>query len=264
MADKLNIKIFNEEELKKQSHSRLRYLAVQYGADPTKPLKQEELVEFILRMQKKTGGTITMSNNVAKPMQKKAAVDPEPEAEEDTPLCKTPNPPPPKTVAKAPAKAAAKTSAKAAAKPDPEPEPEDEEVEEPTAESPNEEDPEDAPVTRTRNSAKKALPAQKPDEQEEASEEEAAAEEPLAEVPQEPNDSLGAAVNAVGGAVDSVLAEVRDMRSELTDLSLSVRKKLFTQSGILRRLLVQSGMGKEDINALLARFDAEWAKAVGG
>jgi len=60
------IKVYSSEELGEWDYSRLRYLALQYGLAPDKSLKQAELIAFVLKKQKETGGKIPV-RTVAKP-----------------------------------------------------------------------------------------------------------------------------------------------------------------------------------------------------
>jgi hypothetical protein len=265
------IKVYTEEELKTFSFSRARYLAIQYEADPTKTMKLEEIIKFILAAQKRTGGKILARQTVAKPataaVKKPAAEEDEEKGEEEEP-----------TPTKAPAKAATKAPAKKAA-PAADPD-DDEEPAPPTSrkrtpidddEPPMDDD--DEPVAKP--SKKGKAPAAEPEEVEDdmppAAEDDVEEEANMGgtnpTVSPEAGGEIAGLLTAIGHTLDEIANSVTALteRVEQMDAGLLeevgiVREKMFIQSGLLRKILIKSGMGKEDVDKLIALYKADWEK----
>lgn len=284
------IKVYSSEELGEWDYSRLRYLALQYGLAPDKSLKQAELIAFVLKKQKETGGKIPV-RTVAKPSaSKKADDDEEGGGDEDEDAGD-------KKKASKPAGKAAKASKPADDEEDDEPPAkrkaadEEEEEDEPPAKKRKvvDEDEEDEPPSKKRKAADEdeedEPPAKKrkvvdeeeedepalPDEEDDeppagtkrrgkrSSEED---DEPEVEEVQEPaaDDGPQAEVgideklNAIGHTIDEVLAKANKLEEYVDNL----REKIFIQSGVLRKILIKSGMGKADVDALTAKYKEDW------
>ena len=92
MADSTTqIKIYTEEELKTWAFSRLRYLAIKYGADPTKTMTIEVLLKYVLDKQQKTGGKIQTQQVMPKASTTAASKKaPDDEPDEEAPATKAP------------------------------------------------------------------------------------------------------------------------------------------------------------------------------
>jgi len=237
MAEKTEkaLKTYKESELKDQSMSKLRYIAVNLGmSKDNKISKQDELIEFILKQQKKGGKTSSSSKKESSEEEKAESESEEEEEKEE--------------------KSSKKTSKKAESA-------ESESSEEEAKESSESESEEEEKESESEEEEEKETP--------ESSEEEESKESPESEESEEESEppkksGKSASGKPVDTKVDAVGAEI-DALSEKLDGHISfVEANLFALVGLVRKCLIQGGLDKNEADQLIARLKKDFAAKKSG